>query len=130
MPVSKDTAQVRGIAKKGPMVNAHKIVMALPKAGHMGLANSLGSSPSRMAMARMPKRGRPTPLMQKPRVARDKFSPAICPKAGGKIKLPAPKKKENSIKPMGRILAKLKFLFITYSHFRSEAAPLKDYFLK
>ena len=44
--------------------------------------------------------GKPTPVSKKPIIAGQKFSPAFCSSIGGKIKLPAPKNKENSIRPV------------------------------
>ena len=44
--------------------------------------------------------GKPTPVSKNPIIAGQKFSPAFWPSMGGKIKLPAPKNKENSIRPV------------------------------
>ena len=51
-------------------------------------------------MAVMPRSGRPTPVVRKPSIASGVLVPAACPRAGGKIRLPAPKKMENIMKPM------------------------------
>ena len=103
IPVSKETAAVRGIAKKGPMVSAQRMVTILPYIGETGSAIISGLSKRLIAIAKIPSKGKPTPLKQKPKVAISRLSPACCPSTGGKIKLPAPKKKEKSIKPMGII---------------------------
>ena len=44
--------------------------------------------------------GSPTALMARPRKAGQKWMPALAPRSGGKIRLPAPKNMENSVKPM------------------------------
>ena len=71
-----------------------------------GLTIVSGLSLRVSAIAITPVKGKPTPLMQKPKIAISILSPACCPKMGGKIKLPAPKKKENSIKAIGKIKVK------------------------
>ena len=103
MPVSKDTAAVRGMANSGPMARAQIIVMARAYSGCMGIAIESGLSLFFIAIAKTPISGKPTPLKQKPSIPSVKFSPASCPSTGGKIKLPAPKKKENSMRPIGII---------------------------
>ena len=107
MPVSKETAAVRGIANSGPIASAQRIVTARAYRGCIGIAMESGLSLCFIAIASTPKSGKPTPLRQKPSMPQEMFSPAICPKTGGKIKLPAPKKKENNIRPIGMINEKL-----------------------
>ena len=53
-----------------------------------------------------------TPVTQKPIAADQKWSPAAWPNAGGKIRLPAPKKDEKSINPTGKISQNVRFCFI------------------
>src|SRR5699024_5576026 len=51
------------------------------------------------AIAIIAKNGNNTAVMRKPVMAGPKCSPDSNPKIGGKIKFPAPKNKENNIKP-------------------------------
>ena len=73
---------------------------------------ALGLSFLVSAIAIIPKSGIPTPVTQKPIAADQKWSPAAWPNAGGKIRLPAPKKDEKSINPTGKISQNVRFCFI------------------
>ena len=75
---------------------------AVAKAGLVTLAINSIYLPPCSAMAVMPSSGRPTPVVTKPAMATSTWSPAACPSAGGKIRLPAPKKMENIMSPMVR----------------------------
>jgi hypothetical protein len=69
-----------------------------PKTGCILLARCCKSPPD-LAMAIIPKSGKPTPVNKKPRIAIHTFVPANWPSKGGNIILPAPKKIANSINP-------------------------------
>ncbi len=56
--------------------------------------------PCNFACATMPKIGMTTAVITKPRVTKNQSDPALNPKNGGKIKLPAPKNIENKAKPV------------------------------
>ena len=51
----------------------------------------------------MPSSGRPTPVDTKPSSAGQKVWPLSRPSAEGKMRLPAPKKMANSMKPMTKV---------------------------
>ena len=75
-------------------------------------ASSAMLADSVRAMAIIAKRGRPTPVIQKPKVAKATVFPAFCPRDTGKIKLPAPNnipKRREAIKRSSRPLT---FFFI------------------
>ena len=56
------------------------------------------SSPSNRATTTTPSTGSTTAVMRKPAMAAGAAEPAFCPRKGGKIRFPAPKNRENSIK--------------------------------
>ena len=56
------------------------------------------SRPSNFATTMTPRTGRITAVIRKAAMAKGIFSPAFCPRNGGKIRFPAPKNRENSIK--------------------------------
>ena len=56
----------------------------------------------------MPNSGKPTPVVIKPRIAGKKCPPLSSPSLGGKIRLPAPKKMANSIKPTTKLFLVIK----------------------
>ena len=77
------------------------------------LAPSL-SSPSNLATTIMPSTGSITAVMIKPSMAVIVTLPALCPKNGGKIKFPAPKNSENSMKLISMICLFSNFIMSPY----------------
>ena len=60
------------------------------------------SNPPALATATTPAMGRPMALTANPVKAGQKLEPACAPRWGGKIRFPAPKNIENSVKPRSR----------------------------
>ena len=65
-----------------------------------------------MPRAATPSRGIPTPVMNSPTKASHTLLPACCPKATGKIRLPAPKNIPKSILATETYSRKESFVFI------------------
>ena len=70
------------------------------------------SSPSKRATTTTPSTGSTTAVARKPSMATGVWLPAFCPRKGGKIRFPAPKNRENSIKLTSSILFLLSFMSI------------------
>ena len=68
------------------------------------------SRPSNFATTMTPRTGRITAVIRKAAMAKGIFSPAFCPRNGGKIRFPAPKNRENSIKLIRTIFFLLSFI--------------------
>ena len=62
--------------------------------------------------AATPSSGRPTPVNKKPTAAGHMCDPAICPMETGKIRLPAPKNKPNSMLATTMISRKVSFFIM------------------
>ena len=80
--------------------------IGLPIMGVAAVANADGldrlasrSNPSALATAATPMMGRPMALTANPAKAGQRFAPACAPRWGGKIRFPAPKNMEKSVKP-------------------------------
>ena len=92
-----DTVAQRGIAKKGPMVRYSAQVKNMAYGRPTLLLKSKRPLLRLMPSAATPRSGRPTPVMSKPQMAGKSCAPASCPIRTGKIRLPAPKNKPNSM---------------------------------
>ena len=101
-PISNETVAVRGVAKKGPMVRYTAMARTRPAMRPMGLVKVSRPPPTR-ASATTPSSGRPTPVSKKPAEAPSRFSPAAMPTMGGKMMLPAPRKRAKVMKPRARM---------------------------
>ena len=87
---------MRGMARQGPMERYTRMVNTVANTGCTRPA-SLSRPPAR-ATAVTPAMGRPTALTARPAKAGQRLVPACAPRCGGKIRFPAPKNMENSVK--------------------------------
>ena len=87
---------MRGMARQGPMERYTRMVNTMANTGCTRLASL--SRPPACATATTPAMGRPTALTARPAKAGQRFTPACAPRCGGKIRFPAPKNMENSVK--------------------------------
>ena len=79
------------------------------------------SSPSKRATTTTPSTGSTTAVARKPSMAGRVWLPAFCPRKGGKMRFPAPKNRENSIKLTSSILFLLNFMSILLVFFKISA---------
>ena len=96
-PTVNDTVAQRGIAKKGPIVRYSAQVKNMAYGRPTLLLRSKRPLLRLMPSAATPRSGRPTPVMSRPQMAGKSCAPASCPIRTGKMRLPAPKNKPNSM---------------------------------
>ena len=101
MAISWVTDAVLGAGKAIQMVYTTKQYIRL-KVGDTFLPKSY-IVPCSLAWAKIPIIGIKTAVIKKPIVTQNHKLPALFPKKGGKIKLPAPKNIENKAKPVIKV---------------------------
>ena len=69
MPISNETAPVRGIANSGPMMRYRMMSSTVANIGHVFVRRSGTYSPPASAIAVMPSSGSPMPVVMKPSIA-------------------------------------------------------------
>ena len=107
MAISKGTLAARGMPSPGPIEIYIRIVNINENRGLTLLAR--GCKPLNLATAITPSTGKATAVIQNPSMANGVLIVAFCPKNGGKIKFPAPKNNENSIK-----LTRINWVFVNF----------------
>lgn len=114
--ISNGTDAARGIPSPGPIERYIKTAKTMAKCFPTYLPSL--SSPSNFATTATPSTGRITAVIRNPVIAKAVLFPAFCPRNGGKIKFPAPKNNEKSIK----LTTSLFFLlnFILYPLFKQK----------
>ena len=112
--ISYDVEHVRGMAKNGPMVREIAATMKMPYHGATRAPMPWRFLPDQPTET-TPRRGSPQPVMRNPTMAGMVFVPACWPRYGGKIRLPAPKKRAKSMSPMA-----IKAFFCLFMGFTSD----------
>ena len=97
IPISKGTVPALGIPIRGPI---ERYMIIVNNVANQGLTFfPILINPFDFATAMTPNTGKTTAVMLKNSIEEYILVPDILPTIGGKIKLPAPKKSENNIKP-------------------------------
>ena len=111
--ISKEVLQVRGIATKGPIIRQMRTVNTDANTGW--IIEPSFTRLSCFATAATARIGKQTAVMVSPTIARTVLLPACAPRSGGKIRLPAPKNMENSMKPIVIVCRNPSFCIIASS---------------
>ena len=107
--ISKGTDAARGMPRPGPIERYISIVKIIANFGPTRPARL--SSPFDLATTITPSTGSTTAVIRNPNTAAGIRDAEFCPRNGGKIRLPAPKNNENSIKLISIVCLFVSFIF-------------------